>query len=94
MIDILLNVLPVIATVFMVICYLPQIIKTYKTKDVTGISLPFWIMINIALTILLINSILLYTTNGNFGYVVTYIFNEGLAFVTLILVIKYRKNHK
>ncbi|AYP68302.1 PQ loop repeat protein [Bacillus phage vB_BcoS-136] len=94
MIGILLNVIPIIATVFLIICYFPQIIKTYKTKDVTGISLSFFVMLNIALTLLLVNSILLFTVNGNFGYVVTYIFNEGLAFIMLVFVLKYRKKDK
>ena len=91
MIDILLNVVPLLATVFLVICYLPQIIHTVKTKEVEDISLSFFVMLNIALTLLLINSILLFTQNGNFGYVVTYIFNEGLALTMLILILKYRK---
>ena len=91
MIDTLLNVIPILATVFLIICYLPQITKTYKTKNVDDISLLFFVMLNIALTLLLINSILLYTQNGNFGYVVTYIFNEGLAFVMLVFILKYRK---
>jgi len=91
MVNILLNVIPILATIFLVICYFPQIHKTWKTKDVSGISLSFFVMLNIALTLLLINSILLYTTNGNFGYVITYIFNEGLAFVMLVFILKYRQ---
>jgi MtN3 and saliva related transmembrane protein len=92
MIETLLNVIPLIATIFLVICYFPQLHKTWKTKDVTGISLSFFVMLNIALSLLLVNSVLLYTINGNFGYVVTYIFNEGLAFIMLIFILKYRKN--
>ena len=91
MTQVLLNVIPIIATVFLIICYFPQLYKTWKSKDVSGISLSFFVMLNIALTLLLINSILLYTVNGNFGYVVTYIINEGLAFAMLILILKYRK---
>ncbi|MGM0846866.1 MAG: PQ-loop domain-containing transporter [Bacillota bacterium] len=91
MINTLLNVIPIIATVFLIICYLPQLFKTYQTKNVDDISFSFFLMLNIALTLLLINSILLFTQNGNFGYVVTYLFNEGLAFVMLMFIIKYRK---
>ena len=91
MIEILLNIIPVIATVFLVICYIPQVVHTFKTKEVEDISLSFFVMLNIALTLLLINSILLYTQNGNFGYVITYVFNEGLAFVMLVMILKYRK---
>lgn len=94
MIEILLNVIPIIATVFLIICYFPQIAQTYKSKDVSSISLGFFAMLNIALTLLLINSILLFTQNGNFGYVVTYVFNEGLAFVMLVFILKYRKKNQ
>ena len=87
----LMNIIPLIATVFMTICYLPQLIQTYRTKDVSGISLSFFALLNVALTLLLINSILLYTVNGNFGYVVSYIFNEGFALIMLIMIIKYRR---
>lgn len=94
MIEILLNIIPVIATVFLVICYIPQVVHTFKTKEVEDISLSFFVMLNIALTLLLINSILLYTQNGNFGYVITYVFNEGLAFVMLVMILKYRKKKR
>ncbi|MDG0860396.1 SemiSWEET family sugar transporter [Staphylococcus equorum] len=88
----LMNILPIIATFFMVACYVPQVVQTFKTKDVSSISLPFFGMLNIALTLLLINSVLLFTQNGNFGYVVSYIFNEGLALTMLIMILKYRRN--
>lgn len=91
MITHLLNIIPILATFFLVVCYLPQLVHTLKTKEVKDISLPFFAMLNVALTLLLINSILLFTQNGNFGYVVTYVFNEGFALWMLILIIKYRK---
>lgn len=87
----LMNIVPLVATVFMTLCYLPQIIQTLKTKDVTGISTMFFLLLNIALTLLLINSYLLYLVNGNFGYVVSYMINESLAAIMLILIFKYRK---
>lgn len=91
MIPTLLNIIPILATFFLIACYFPQLKKTWQTKEVGDISLAFFVQLNIALTLLLINSILLWTQNGNFGYVVTYIFNEGLAFVMLIMILKYRK---
>lgn len=90
MINTLMNVIPIIATFFLIVCYFPQLYRTFKTKDVSSISLTFFLMLNIALTLLLVNSILLYTVNGNFGYVVTYLFNEGLAFCMLVLIFRYR----
>jgi uncharacterized protein with PQ loop repeat len=87
----LINIIPIIATVFMTYCYLPQITQTLRTKNVEGQNLQFWAVLNIALTLLLINSVLLLLVlNGSFGYMVGYIFNEGLALTMLILVKKYR----
>lgn len=87
----LLNILPSIATVFLVAAYIPQVVHTYKTKDVSGVSLTFWILMNVALTCLLINSIVIFIQFGTYGYMVAEIFNEGLALVMLIMVLKYRK---
>lgn len=89
--QLLLNILPSVATVFLVIAYVPQVVQTYKTKNVEGISFGFWLLINIALTLMLINAIKIFLMTGAWGYMVTEIFNEGLALVMLIMVIKYRK---
>lgn len=89
--DFLLNLLPTLAGVVLGACYVPQIIKTVKTKNVDGMSVQFWVLLNIALTMLLINSIVVFINFGTWGYMVTEIFNEGLALVMLILVLKYRK---
>lgn len=88
---ILLDYLPIAATVFLTVCYLPQIIKTYRTKDVSGISLPFWVFLNVALSLMLVNSIVIFIEFGTWGYMVTEILNEGLAFVMLVMVLRYKK---
>lgn len=93
----LLNLLPSIAGILLGICYIPQIVKTIKTKDVSSMSLSFWVILNFALTFLLINSIVVFITSDYevWGYMATEIFNEGLALVMLILVLKYRtKNNE
>lgn len=87
----LLDIVPSIATVFLVAAYIPQVVKTFRTKDVSGVSLPFWVLINVALSLLLINAITIYVKFGTFGYLVAEAFNEGLAFVMLVMVLVYRK---
>jgi uncharacterized protein with PQ loop repeat len=87
----LLNLLPSIAGILLGVCYLPQIKQTIKTKNVEGMNLYFWIILNIALSFLLINSIVVFIKFGAWGYMTTEIFNVGLAFVMLCLVLKYRK---
>lgn len=89
--EFLLNHIANIATFFLVAAYLPQVYHTWKTKDVTGVSLTFWVLINIALTCLLINAVVIFIEFGTYGYMVTEIFNESLAFIMLIMVLKYRK---
>jgi uncharacterized protein with PQ loop repeat len=94
MTNFMLNLLPTIAGILLGICYVPQIIKTYMTKDVRSMSTAFWIILNVALTFLAINAVVVYKTSGVWGYMLTETFNEGLALVTLIMVLKYRKNDK
>jgi uncharacterized protein with PQ loop repeat len=88
---ILLDVLPLLATVFLTICYFPQIYRIHKTKDVSSMSLSFWIILNLALTCLLINAFVIFVKFGTYGYLITEILNEGLALTVLVQVIKYRK---
>jgi uncharacterized protein with PQ loop repeat len=91
---VLLDVLPVGATVFLTICYLPQIYRTYKTKNVESMSISFWVMLNIALTLLLTNAYAIWGLFGTYGYLVTEILNEGLALITLGQVLYYKSKQK
>jgi uncharacterized protein with PQ loop repeat len=87
----LLDYLPIVATFFLTLCYVPQTIQTVKTKNVEGLNLWFWIFLNIALTFLLTNAYTIWGLFNTYGYLFAEILNEGLAFVMLALVIKYRK---
>lgn len=87
----LLNVLPQIGTILIGAMYIPQIIKTHKTKDVTGMSLTFWIMLAVALSVLTVNASVIFATFGTFGFLITEVVNLSLALVVLIQVLKYRK---
>lgn len=91
MLALLLNGLPTIATVILVIAYVPQIIKTYRTKDVTGVSLLFWVLMNIALSLMLVNAITIFIQFGTWGYAITEIANLSLAAVMFVMVIVYRE---
>lgn len=91
---ILLDYLPVLSTLFLTACYTPQVLMTYRTKDVKSISLMFWVLLNIALTCLLINAAVVFIKFGTYGYLVAEIINEGFALVMLIMVIKYKRRDK
>lgn len=87
-----INVVPLIASVCLVICYYPQLRKTYKTKDVEGFSLMFWIVLCIALSCFVINALsLLANGAGSYGYLIAEVLNLSMAGAILTMVIKYRK---
>lgn len=88
--DFLLNYLPLIAGVLLGVSYLYQIGHLYKTKKTDGISVTFWVIISIALFMLLVNSIVIFVQFGTWGYMVTEIFNTGLAITVLLMVLYYR----
>lgn len=87
----LLNILPQIGTILIGLMYVPQIIKTHKTKDVTSMSLAFWIMLTMALTVMTINATAIFVLTGAFGFLITEIVNLVLAIVVLWQVLIYRK---
>lgn len=85
------NYIATIATVFLICCYIPQIKKTYQTKDVSSFSLSFFVMLNIALLCLVINALSLFVADGTWGYLLAESFNITLAFTLLVMILKYRK---
>lgn len=87
----LLNVLPQIGTFLIGAMYIPQIVKTYKTKDVSGMAVSFWIMLVLALSVLTINATVVFITFGTFGFLITEIINLSLAVVVLIQIMMYKK---
>lgn len=89
----LLNLLPSLAGIVLAFCYIPQIMTTIRTKDVSGIDLRFWLILDLALLLLTINAVTVFVIHGTWGYMVTEAFNLGLAIVVTILVLKYRKKN-
>lgn len=85
------NVAPTLATIFITVTYLPQIYKTYKTKSVKDLSLAFWIILNMFLLCMWLNSLFSLIDSGNIGYFVTETINWGLAAVVLGQILVYRK---
>lgn len=87
----LLNLLPLISGIVLTISYVPQIITTYRTKDVTGIDKRFWILISIALSGLAVSTGAVWYYTGSFGNFITESANAILAIIMLVLVFMYRK---
>lgn len=85
------KVAPTMATILITIAYLPQIIKIKKTRSVKDISLGFWIMINLFLVNMWVNSIAVLMTTDRLGYFITESINFALALVVLIQIIFYSR---
>lgn len=90
MIDTLMMILPNIATILLVICYLPQLIKTHKTKNVEGMAVWFWILLISSLSLFLIYNILLFIEFGVYMGIITEGANVLFAIIVLIQVLMYR----
>lgn len=85
------NYVPLIAGILLGICYIPQLLKTYRTKNVEGFSVMFWSLLVIALGCFVINALsLLALGSGSYGYLIAELFNLTLASLMLVMVVKYR----
>jgi uncharacterized protein with PQ loop repeat len=91
MLNFLLNLLPSLAGIVLAFCYVPQIRTTLRTKNVEGMDLRFWVILDVALFMLFTNAVVVFLQFGTWGYMVTEAFNLGLALVVTGLVLKYRK---
>lgn len=85
------NALPLIATILLAYSYIPQLIKTYRTKSVDDVSPAFWWSISGALTLMTVNAAYVFYLTGGYGYLITEIINLSLAVAMLTLVLKYQE---
>lgn len=72
-------------------CYVPQLIKLYRTKNADSQSIAFWIMLSIGL---LANVYIAYQSasiGGGWAMFVIQVVNTALALWTLLLVYVYQK---
>jgi uncharacterized protein with PQ loop repeat len=89
--NILLDYLPIVATVLIIFSYMGQLKVTYGTKNVEGQSLSFWVILTSALAINVVREAYLMYTQGTFGGLLTQGFNFVLAGAILFGVMRYRK---
>lgn len=91
MIDALITWLPNIATVLLVVCYIPQIVHLLKTKKTEGLSIPFWVLLILALLTFTAFNVCLFIKFGTFFGIITEGANSLLAIVVFSLLLKYRQ---
>lgn len=82
------NLVNMIGAVFLIASYIPQITMLLKTKNSDNLSPKFWVILNIGMTGLLVNMIIV---KAGIFVIGTQIINIALAIVVLILVVKYKK---
>lgn len=86
------NVVPTIAGILLAICYTPQLIKTYRTKNVESFSLRFWMILDVALACFVINALsLLALGSGSYGYLFAEVLNLSMSMAMTIMIIKYKE---
>lgn len=86
---------PSLATVLITLTYMPQIIKTYKTKSVKDLSVAFWVLLLGFLVCMVSNATYLFITAPNgLGYLLTEIVNFTLAAVVFGQIVYYTKKNK
>lgn len=88
-------ILPTLASVLITIAYPPQVIKNYRTKSVSDLSLLFWIIITVFCICMIGNALYLYVNgSGSLGYVITEGINLFFAATVLIQIIYYKHFYK
>ena len=91
MTDFLLNNISIVIGILLAITYIPQIAKLHRTRSIEGVSLLFWIVLSFTLSLALINSLVVFTSTGVWGYMFIEIINVSLALVVLCQVIAIKK---
>ncbi len=81
------EILGLIAAVLTTSGFLPQIIKTWRTKDVGSLSLPMYLVLCTGMVLWLIYGIL----TQSFALVVANIASSSFTLLQVIFILKYRK---
>ena len=85
------TIAPTLSTILITIAYLPQIVKTYKTKSVKDLSLGFWVLITMFLVCMVTNAAYLLVTANGLGYFITETVNLTFALVIVCQILYYSK---
>jgi MtN3 and saliva related transmembrane protein len=84
-----LDILGLVATCFTTSSFVPQVITTYKSRDVSGISLPTYVIITLGLALWLVYGIL----KHDLPLIVANSMMVVLTFSIAIMKIKFDKNN-
>lgn len=82
-----IEVLGLVAAVLTTSGFLPQIVKTWKTKDVSSLSLPMYLVLCTGMVLWLIYGIL----TNSFALVAANTVSSSLTFLLVVFILKYKK---
>ncbi|MGL5615978.1 MAG: PQ-loop domain-containing transporter [Sarcina sp.] len=85
------NIAQLLGSCTLVYAYFPQIYRLFKYKQAEGMNLQFWTILTIGLTCVAIN---LSICDVNYFIQGTQWFNVILAFIVLVLSVKYKRMAK
>lgn len=89
---VLFNILQIIWGILLTAGYIPQILKTIKTKDVDSFSMNYMVLVSIGITLMQTYAIHLYmSTWEGLAFLITNTLSWLCALIMLWLTISYRK---
>jgi len=84
----MIKLLGISCQILFVVCYIPQVIKIYKTKNVKDLSMPMWLMLALAI---LGTTIYVFNTSADIVLLAGYGLSLICVLAILIGMIVYRK---
>lgn len=82
-----IEILGLVAAVLTTSGFLPQIVKTWKTKDVSSLSLPMYLVLCTGMVLWLIYGVL----TNSFALVAANTVSSSLTFLLVVFILKYKK---
>lgn len=79
-----------LSTPALALSYLPQIIKLIKSKNADGISVSFWLILDVSLLSLFILAVDTFIKTGIVSLLIAQSLNLALSLVTTVLVLYYK----
>lgn len=84
----MINIITVLASILLAVSYIPQIIKLRETESVEGISLSFWIILDLTLGCFVYLAI----QSGDVRMLLMQSINLLLAMIVTMQVLRYKED--
>lgn len=85
------NHIATVGATFFILAYARGIYDLFKAKSASGREIWFWSLINVAVSMLFVNSVFLFIKYGTYGYLIMESANFGMAVVMLFMSIYYKR---